>query len=332
MNGNKPDVSIIIPCYNEEEYISSCLDSVLSQDYPKDKMEVLVIDGNSIDQTSRIIKDYCSKYSFIHYLFNVQRNVPISMNLAIAQAKGDYIIRLDAHSSYPKDYFSKLIEAAIKNTTDNVGGICNTDVKNKTSRSLAIKEVLSHRFGVGNSLFRTGTKEPVEADTVPFGCFRKDVFERFGKYDERLVRNQDIELNKRIKKGGGKIMLIPEIQCTYYARETFSGLMKNNFQNGLWNILTVYYTDRMSSLSMRHFIPLLFVLSIITPVLFSLIWVPFLWISAFCFILYFSCVLLVSITLSVQKKLNIFYTVYAFTLLHLSYGCGSLMGLFHSHK
>lgn len=325
-------ISVIIPTYNEENYISSCLDSVLAQDYPKDKMEILVVNGNSTDQTASIIKDYCSKYPFIHYLFNLQRIVPISMNLAIEQAKGDYIIRLDAHSSYPKNYFSKLIQNAIKFNTDNVGGICITEVKNKTSKSQAIKEVLSHRFGVGNSLFRTGTNEPIEADTVPFGCFRKDVFERFGKYDERLVRNQDIELNKRIKKGGGKIMLIPEIQCTYFARETFSGLIKNNFQNGLWNILTVYYTDQTSSLSIRHFIPLLFVLSLIIPVLFSLIWLPFLWISAFSFLLYFSLLLIVSITLTFKKKVNLFYTFYAFTLLHLSYGLGSLMGLSRFQK
>lgn len=325
-------ISVIIPCYNEENYISSCLDSVLAQDYPQDKMEILVVDGNSTDQTALIIKDDCSKYPFIHYLFNHQRIVPISMNLAIEQAKGDYIIRLDAHSSYPKDYFSKLIQNAIKFNTDNVGGICITEVKNKTSKSQAIKEVLSHRFGVGNSLFRTGIKEPIEADTVPFGCFRKDVFERFGKYDERLVRNQDIELNKRIKKGGGKIMLVPEIQCTYFARETFSGLIKNNYQNGLWNILTVYYTDQMSSLSIRHYIPLLFVLSLIIPVLFSLIWLPFLGISAFSFVLYFSLLLIVSITLSLKKRVNVFYTLYAFILLHLSYGWGSLMGLFRFQK
>ena len=327
-----PKISVICPCYNEEKYISCCIDAILLQDYPKEKIEIIFVDGGSTDRTAQIINDFCSKYRHFRYLFNPRKIVPISMNIAIEKTQGDYIIRIDAHSQYPKNYFSKLIEGAIKYNTDNVGGICMTDVKNKTSKSLAIKEVLSHRFGVGNSLFRTGTKKPIEADTVPFGCFRKDVFERYGKYDERLVRNQDIELNKRIKRGGGKIILIPEIQCIYYARETFSGLMKNNFQNGLWNILTVYYTDRVSSLSLRHFIPLIFVLSLVIPSLLSFIWVPFSLLSAISFTLYSLLLMIVSIVLAFQKKVNIIYTLYAFILLHLSYGVGSLTGLLRFQK
>jgi len=230
-------ISIIIPCYNEERYIETCINSVLSSNYPKKLMEVLIIDGGSSDNTCENIKEIIRNNSNVRLIHNPHKIVPHAMNIGIKESKGDYIIRLDAHGSYPSDYFSKLIKYAQELDSDNVGGVCITDVKNKNSKSLAIKEVLSNRFGVGNSSFRIGADSIIEVDTVVFGCFKRDVFDRFGYYDERLVRNQDIELNKRIKRGGGKLYMVPDIQCTYYARETFSELAKNNYQNGLWNIL-----------------------------------------------------------------------------------------------
>ena len=130
-----------------------------------------------------------------------------------------------------------------------MGTVCKTDVLNKTPKTLAIREVLGNKFGVGNSTFRTGITEEQDVDTVPFGCWRREVFEKYGLYDVRLVRNQDIELNKRIKRGGGKIYILPDTYCTYLARETWSALAKNNYGNGKWNILTVWYTKMFSSLS-----------------------------------------------------------------------------------
>jgi GT2 family glycosyltransferase len=249
------------------------------------------------------------------------------MNLGIRESTGDYIIRLDAHCFYPFNYFSKLIEYAERLNSDNVGGICMTDVKIKNQKSLAIKEVLGNKFGVGNSTFRTGTSMITEVDTVPFGCFRKDVFERFGLYDERLVRNQDIELNKRILRGGGRIYLVPEIQCTYFARETFGSLMKNNFLNGLWNILTVYYTKNINSLSLRHFIPLLFVFSLIIPPLLGFVYSPLLLLGCASLLMYILLMLLISIYLSTSKKLSIHYLFLSFFFLHFSYGLGSLVAI-----
>lgn len=320
-------VSVLIPTYNEEKYISSCLDSLLSQDYPLGKMEVFIIDGDSKDNTIKIVNHYCQKYPYIQLIRNKKKIVPIAMNMGIKQAKGDYIIRLDAHSSFPNDYLSSLINYALKYDSDNIGGICITDVKNKTMKSLAIKEVLSHRFGVGNSLFRTGVKDPTATDTVPFGCFKRNVFSRFGLYDERLIRNQDIELNKRIKNAGGKIFLMPTISCTYFARETFSALMKNNYENGLWNILTVFFTNSFKSLSFRHFIPLLFLCSLIIPLILSLIYTPILLISILSFSLYIIILTIVSLKLTFKNKLTFHYLLLSFITLHLSYGYGSLIGI-----
>ena len=144
----------------------------------------------------------------------------------------------------------------------------------------------------------------------------------------RLVRNQDIELNKRIIRGGGKIFILPDTYCTYLARETWRGVAKNNYGNGKWNILTVYYTKSLSSLSFRHFIPLLFILSLIVPLLMALIWWPFAIVSAVSLIAYICLLSTVSLKLAVSKHLNFFYLLTTFFVLHLSYGLGSLIGFF----
>ncbi len=320
-------LSVIVPIYNEEKYIEHCIQSILEQDYPKDDLEVLFVDGMSSDKTRSIVSSYSEKYPFIFLLDNPNRIVSYAMNVGIKASKGDIIMRLDAHSFYEKDYFSVLTKRLIELDADNVGVVCKTDVLNKTPKTLAIREVLSNKFGVGNSTFRTGVNKVKEVDTVPFGCWRRDVFEKYGLYDVRLVRNQDIELSKRIINGGGKIFIVPDTFCTYLARETFRGLAKNNFGNGKWNILTVFYTKKFSSLSLRHFVPLLFVLSLIIPPLLSIFWFPFAWISIVSLGLYCGVLGVISLKLSINKHLNFFYLIWSFMVLHLSYGFGSLVGI-----
>ncbi len=320
-------LSVIVPIYNEEKYIEHCIQSILEQDYPKDALEVLFVDGMSNDNTRSIISSYSEMYPFIFLLDNPNRIVPYAMNIGIKAAKGDIIMRLDAHSFYQKDYFSVLTKRLSELGADNVGVVCKTDVLNKTPKTLAIREVLGNKFGVGNSTFRIGVNEVKEVDTVPFGCWRRDVFEKYGLYDVRIVRNQDIELNKRIINGGGKIFIVPDTYCTYLARETYRGLSKNNYANGKWNILTVYYTNQLKSLSLRHFIPFLFLLSLIIPLLLSLIYLPFIILSILSLLLYLLALGMISIKLSLSKKLNFFYLLASFITLHLSYGYGSLVGL-----
>ena len=320
-------LSVICPIYNEEKYIVQFLDSLLLQDYPKEELEILLVDGMSKDRTREIVKGYIGEYPFIHLIDNPEKIVPYAMNKGIDAAKGDIIMRVDAHASYQPNYFSSLVNALKRLKADNVGTVCKTDVMNKTSKTLAIREVLGNKFGVGNSSFRTGIDHEQEVETVPFGCWPKSVFEKYGKYDVRLVRNQDIELNKRILRGGGKIYIIPDIYCTYLARETYRALSKNNYGNGKWNILTVYYTKKFSSLSLRHFIPLLFMLSLIIPLFLAFIWWPFALVSAVSLVAYTGLLSAVSFKLSIQKKLNFFYLITTFFVLHLSYGWGSLAGI-----
>lgn len=320
-------LSVIVPIYNEEKYIAKCIDSMLEQDYPKDNLEIILADGISMDRTREIVAEYTTKYPFIRLIDNPNRIAPWAMNIGIREAKGDVIMRLDAHATYEKNYFSALVAALKKYDADNVGAVCRTDVLNKTPKTLAIREVLSNKFGVGNSTFRTGITKAQEVETVPFGCWNREVFDKYGMYDVRLVRNQDIELNKRIIRGGGKIVIVPDTFCTYLARETYRALAKNNFGNGKWNILTVYYTKEMRSLSVRHFVPLAFVLSLIVPALVGVFWWPALCVSVLALCTYLLALGSVSAKLAVSKGLNFFYLLMSFIVLHVSYGWGSLIAL-----
>jgi len=319
-------ITVIIPCKNEEKYIGDCLNSVINNDYPTDSIEVLVVDGESTDLTQAIVKELSTKFNFIKLLINSQEKVPFALNKGIKESTGDFIIRLDAHSEIPNNYFSKLIFWSKKLNADNIGAVCVTDVKNKNQKTNSIITVLSNKYGVGNSYFRIGIDKVKEVDHVPFGCFKKSIFEKVGLFDERLIRNQDIELSKRITRNGGHIFLLPDLFCTYYARETFYGIAKNNFGNGFWNILTVYFTKKIGSLSWRHFVPFLFLLSLLVP-LFGMIWYPIMGLVTV-IILAVYMTLILSISLKINNKRTTFlYMVWTFIVLHFSYGFGSLVGL-----
>lgn len=320
-------LSVICPIYNEEIYVAHCLDSIQNQDYPKDDLEVLFVDGMSTDRTREIIQSYLPKCPYVRIIDNPERYVSWAMNRGIDASRGEVIIRIDAHTRYEPNYFSALVRRLYELDAADVGTVCKTDVLNKTPKTLAIREVLCNRFGVGNSVFRTGIDEVREVDTVPFGCWKRETFDKYGRYDVRLIRNQDIELNKRVIRGGGKIYIIPDTFCTYYARETFAGLASNNFANGKWNLLTVWITGKLTSLSPRHFVPLLFVLSLLIPLIVGIFWRPALWVALASLLAYGVLLGAISFKLAREKHLSFFRLLQSFLILHLSYGCGSLMGL-----
>lgn len=317
-------ISIVIPIYNEKKYITQCLESIVQSDYSKEAMEVLLIDGGSIDGTIETIQKYQKQYPFFKLLHNPKKVAPIAMNIGIKASTGEYIFIISAHAQYPRNYFTKLVEFCKRLDADCVGPVLKTDTKAKTKTANAIKNVLSDRLGVG-SAFRSGVKQIQEVDTVAFGCYKKDVFEKIGLYDERLVRNQDIELNKRLKSAGGKIYIIPKIEATYFAREQFLDLAKNSFANGKWNILIAYYTKRLSSLSLRHFIPMLFVLALFLLLLLGLYRVEFIYLFLALFFGYFTIIFFRS--LQIKKDTSLLHQIAAFLVLHFSYGIGSIAGI-----
>jgi glycosyltransferase involved in cell wall biosynthesis len=331
-NMNTNTVSIVIPCRNEEKYIDTCLRSLTEMCTADFSAEIIIADGESTDNTLAIIATYQKEFSYIKVVNNKQRYTPMGLNLGIRHASGEFILIASAHSSFSKDYLSILLKERERLNADVVGGVMITSVLNSNKKSEAIKEVLSCKFGVGNALFRTGIKSPRQVDTVPFGLYKKTLFEEIGYYDERLIRNHDIEFSKRLIAAGKKIFLVPDAVCSYYARESYHALSKNNFRNGLWNMLTVKISHRFSSLSLRHFIPLLFILSIILPTLLSLVYFPFLFLALASLFLYLCFLTINTERMVIEKKLSFPYIFAAFIVLHISYGTGSLCGIFKSIK
>ncbi|BDX39577.1 glycosyl transferase [Tenuifilaceae bacterium CYCD] len=323
-------VSVVIPCFNEELYIEGCIYSLNDGEYKN--IEIIIVDGGSFDGTLNIINDLNSRFSNIRILSNPKKVTPISLNIGIKAAKGNFIMIAGAHSKFPPNYISELLNYQHLYNCNVVGGALETKVKNSNPKSNSIIAVLSNKFGVGNSSFRTEKEAILEVDTVPFGIYRKEVFNNIGGYNEALIRNHDIELSKRIAKERFKIILVSHVRCVYYAREVFSELAKNNYGNGYWNVLTVYITKDFKSLSIRHYVPLAFILSLTLPVVVSLFFYgPMILLSIVFLIIYL--VFITMISFKMLKKDNSFWYLFgAFMTLHFSYGLGSLFGLFRFDK
>lgn len=323
-------LSVICPIYNEEKYIGSFLDSILQQDYPKEELEILLVDGMSKDKTREIISAYAEKFPCLKLVNNPQQTVPYAMNNGIKNAKGDTIIRLDAHAEYPTDYFTKLCDK-LENLegAENVGGVCITLPCNNSAVAVAIAECLSNKFGMGNSYFRVGASHVMSVDTVPFGCFRKSLFNKIGMYDTDMIRNQDDELNGRIIKSGGKIYLLPDVEIKYFARDKVSKVRKMFYQYGLYKPLGNKKLGAPAT--MRQFFPLLFVSGLVVGFLFSLIF-PIIWPLYICIIIFHFLIGTIEGVKSANKTNRywcVFLMPYIFFNMHICYGLGYLKGMYN---
>ena len=325
---NLPKVTIIIPCRNEESFIEGCLNSVVNMDYPKEKIEIFVVDGLSTDKTVDIAIKYAEKYPFMKILKNEKRIFPAAVNLGHKKSSGEVIAIFGAHAIYESNYISLCVKYLEELEADNVGGVLNTIGLNDSVIGKAITNVLSSSFGVGNSTFRTGTEKIVESDTVFGGCYRKSVFEKIGIFNEYLISSSDMDFNTRLWKSGGKIFLIPEIIITYYTRSDFPSFCRNNFRNGVWAIYPMKFIKYMP-VSLRHLIPLIFVSGLFGSLILSF------FISIF-FYLFLAIVFSYSLTnsyfsgkiASKEKDFRYFFVMpVIFTTLHISYGLGSVVGL-----
>jgi glycosyltransferase involved in cell wall biosynthesis len=322
----RDNVSIIIPCRNEEKYIGKCLDSIIESGYPENSLEILVVDGMSDDGTRDIIQKYSKNNSFIKLLNNHKKIVPTALNIGIKSSSGDIIIRLDAHTAYEKNYIVKSVKYLKESNADNVGGVCITLPGSNTVIAETIAIALSHPFGIGNSYFRIGLKEPKYVDTVAFGCFRRDVFKKVGLFDEDMVRNQDDEFNFRINKNGGKVLLVPDIVSYYYARDSLLKLWKMYYQYGYFKPLAAKKSGAV--LTWRQLIPPAFIGSLITTGVLSFITPYGIWL----FLVLTAIYVLVNFTFSflISIKKGVKYLVFipvVFAALHFSYGLGYLKGV-----
>jgi glycosyltransferase involved in cell wall biosynthesis len=268
------ETSIIIPMRNEAQYIGPCLQSVLANDYPKEKYEILVVDGESEDSSREIVQALAQQHPCIRLLHNPKRVVPPALNIALRQARGRYIIRMDAHSEYPPDYIRNCIAELERTGAANVGGRWITLAGAKTATARAIAALTQTRVGIGNAAYRLG-KGDRSVDTVPFGAFRREIFDQVGLYREDLVRHQDFELNARIRSFGHKIFLSSKIYNLYYNVPTFGRFMRQASMNGIWN--TRAWVRYPVSFCWRHAVPLMFVLALLGWLVIGAFYRPLFW-------------------------------------------------------
>lgn len=321
---NLPFVSVLMPVRNEASFISRSLGAVLAQDYPRDRMEVIVADGLSTDTTRDIIEALAAQHANITLIDNSGKIVSTGLNAAFRVAKGEIIVRIDGHCEIASDYVRRCVSHLVDRQVDCVGGPLETVGETYTARAIAA--AMSSAFGVGGSAFRIGTKEAQFVDTVAFPAYQRDTINSAGDFDEELVRNQDDEYNYRVRKLGGRILLSPDIQSRYYSRASLSRLWKQYFQYGYWKVRVLQKHSRQ--MMPRQFVPALFVAAL-GLLLFS---APF----------FKPGRLLLAATILAYGVLNLAAAISAarrtgwsllplfpitFTIIHLAYGSGFLIGL-----
>jgi succinoglycan biosynthesis protein ExoA len=313
----RPFVSIIIPCRNEAASLDRCLSSILASDYPPERLEILVADGMSTDGSRALLAAHAPRLRMID---NPARITPMALNLAIEGAQGDYILRVDAHSTIEPAYISTLIDFLERHIEAwGAGGGMTTEPESSGLFAQAIVTVLSHRFGVGNSRFRTGVGEAQPADTAFNCCWRREVFQRVGLFHEQLARSQDIEMSSRIARAGGTLWLVPQAATTYFARTNFLRYLRHNWSNGVWSILPALYLGHLP-VSWRHLVPLAFVTALAASLPLGL--AP--WIA----LPYALANLAASAHAAAQLRRPSLLALLPITFagLHLAYGAGSLWG------
>jgi len=330
MEGFAPLVSVIIPTRNKETTIQRTITDLLDGEYKN--IELIIVDGMSNDSTIEKVSELIERHGTharIKLMKNEKKYTTAGLNLGISSAAGKYIMIASAHATYSKNYISECVDALENGECDVAGGVLEVLPRSQKLTALAIAEVLKHPFGIGGARYRVGVEEKTYVDTVAYGIYRREIFDKIGMFDERLVRNQDIEFNLRLQRSGYRIMCIPQAVAYYYARDSYSKLWANNFSNGFW----VTYSRKFvkGAYSLRHLIPLFFVIYLISLALFLClpISIAFKTIWLFPAVLYASLDVIFSMNIAGEKKMmrlapGIFL---AFFILHISYGIGSLYGV-----
>jgi glycosyltransferase involved in cell wall biosynthesis len=309
--------------HNEEKYILACLESVFSQDYPKEKYEVLIYDGGSSDLSHSKVKNFLSDHPIGKLFYNPKRIQAAAWNLGIKQSNGEIIGIVSAHSILAFDYISKVVETLIRTKAEMVGGPTIANATGPVGEAIAI--ALNSPFGVGNARFHYATRE-IEVDSVFMGACWRTTYEKIGGFDEELVRNQDDEFSYRLRKAGGKIICNPEIRSRYFNRSSLIGLFKQYYQYGFYKVRVLQKHPKQMSL--RQFVPPIFVLgllfTLILTILFPWGWITFLGLISLYTIANLTASLFAAVKMG-WKHLPLLPINYA--IIHFSYGLGFFAGL-----
>lgn len=253
-----PFATIVIPCLNEAAHVRQCIESLAQGAYPLDRMEILIVDGGSTDGTRAVAEECARRWPFIQVLDNPRRTQAVASNLGIAASRGDVVLKLDAHADYPSGYVRECVRHLVESGADAVGGRIETLPRRDTGLGVAIAIAMSEAIGVGASAFRVaknGAGAPRWVDTVPFACYRRDVFSRVGLFNEALDRSEDIEFHRRMSRHGCRKLFVPTIVSRYYARSDYRAFAAHAFSNGRWAILPARFHAGVV-VSARHLVPL----------------------------------------------------------------------------
>ena len=324
------DVSVIIPCFNEENTIQILLEAIRDQDYPRTKIEVVIADAFSEDNTREKIREFSELHQDLKVCVvdNPKRTIPAAVNIAVENAMGEFIVRMDAHSAPNREYIRHSVELLKSGKAQNVGGTWEIKPGSTTCMAKAIARAASHPLGAGDASYRT-KGDSGYVDTVPFGAFRRDFFISIGKFNEEMLSNEDYEFNTRVRKSGGKIWMDTRIQSQYYARKTLKELSWQYWRYGFWKFkMLKKFPD---SIRWRQAIPPLFVLFLVLFGILSFV-------SSFALIIfsavagvYLSALVAAGVFESVKKK-DACYLLMTFALItmHFSWGGGFLFSIFRN--
>ena len=267
-------VSIVMPSYNEEKFIEKALENLCDQ-YDKEHYEIIIVDGRSTDRTREVIREFGEKRKDVSLklIDNPDRHIPKALNLGIAAARGEIILRMDSHAAPSPGYVRRCVELLSKDTAAVVGMYCQVRPSNDTVTARAIAAVVSHPFGIGDASYRLNQETGQQAvDTVAFGSFRKPLWQKLGGFNESLLTNEDYDFNYRVRADGGVVLLDRTEYSTYFARGTLSDLVKQYWRYGKWKARMIHSQPR--SIKWRHLVAPLFVLSLIFLPLLGLWWWP----------------------------------------------------------
>lgn len=315
-----------MPVRNEEKFIGESLSAILKQNYPAEKMEVVIVDGMSSDKTVEMIEHLAGLYKVrVIVIKNPKGIAAAGLNAALERSVGKIIVRVDGHTVIEPDYVSRCVELLEKTGAANVGG--RMDARGETNFGRAVALATGSPFGIGNSRFHYSKTEQ-ETDTVYLGAWRREIFERNGLFNEELVRNQDDEFNYRLRERGGVIFLSPKIRSTYYNRSSLRMLWQQYFLYGFWKVRVMQLHPKQ--MSTRQFVPAVFISALIGASMAAIV-------SAIGFYLLISIIgiyllgaLIGAISIAGRKNFVLIPLVaICFIILHFSYGSGFLTGLFY---
>lgn len=320
----KVKVTVVMPVHNEEGFIRDSLQAVLEQDYPGDLIEIIVSDGMSTDRTRVIVAEMQASHANIRLVDNPGKIAPTGLNIAIQQASGEVIVRVDGHCEIRPDYIRHCVEYLRKEDVVGVGGPLETIGETVVAQAIAL--AMSSPFGVGGSAFRTVKDRRTFVDTVAFPAYRRETLATAGRFDEELVRNQDDEYNYRLRAMGGRILMTPDIRSRYYSRSSFRSLWRQYAQYGFWKVRVMQKHPRQMSL--RQFVPPIFVATLIMLSAMALFFGVARVLLALTAGVYLLANLAAAIATSARHGWQYLpYLSLAFAILHFSYGAGFLYGL-----